>query len=164
MKKIAVPLVSVHCLKKKVFEGYESDPEREQGLKRRSSMEKIRKAHENGGLAVEQISASQFSEASLFLEDIVESIRSTKRRPSRSILPKFKRSKSRDVGEQGSSLREDSVISKCSRLSTKSEPGTRRRNMQKIDSKSVQDGNSDSSLCSFLCNLFAMRYALTAHV
>ncbi|ETN87287.1 hypothetical protein NECAME_00146 [Necator americanus] len=40
-----------------VSEGYESDPEREGRIRRRNSMDKIRKAHEDGGMAVEQVCA-----------------------------------------------------------------------------------------------------------
>ncbi|KAK6061168.1 hypothetical protein COOONC_01166 [Cooperia oncophora] len=89
-----------------VSEGYESDPEREGRMRRRNSMEKIRKAHEDGGMAVEQgqqwaselgpdcefmmLSSSQFADAKTFLEGIVNTIRTHRRTRARTLIKRLK--------------------------------------------------------------------------
>ncbi|KAL6722444.1 hypothetical protein Aduo_017569 [Ancylostoma duodenale] len=89
-----------------ISEGYESDPEGEGRMRRRNSMDKIRKAHEDGETGVEKgqqwaneigpncefilVSSSQFDDGKKFLEELVSAIRSSRRPRSISFIKRFK--------------------------------------------------------------------------
>ncbi|VDL62665.1 unnamed protein product [Nippostrongylus brasiliensis] len=88
-----------------VSEGYESDIEGEPRIRRRSSMENIRKAQEDEGIAIEQgkkwaselgpcceftvISSSQFTDAKSFLEEIVSTMRSNRKKQTRMFIKRL---------------------------------------------------------------------------
>ncbi|KAK6033364.1 hypothetical protein OSTOST_00410 [Ostertagia ostertagi] len=133
-----------------VSEGYESDPEREGRMRRRNSMEKIRKAHEDGGMAVEQgqqwanelgpdcefmmLSSSQFTDAKTFLEGIVSTIRSHRKTRARTLITRLKPRNKLSPRKTDASSKDGRLCSK-SRASSKSS-STESNSGEKLDNKS----------------------------
>ncbi|CAI4228255.1 unnamed protein product [Auanema sp. JU1783] len=131
-------------------EGYESDPDHELGMKRRRSMEIIRKQSDDGTIAIDmgrqfatelgdrcvfiQISSSTYQDQETLLKELVLASTAKARTRSRSLIPGrlMRRSKSRDtkVAPQPATVVPD--YSTISGASEREESPRRRKGEQKI--------------------------------